>query len=282
MSDVLLPSLLYLNSTPPFNSNGVLWLVSPGVQLPGVGPATTSSILVTDGGGFFLEGASNRVDSGGQAWLSSIPGFVNVTIGPSNINSLAADYAACAAPITFTNGLRQPTQPSVSNGAAQFHYSYLLTDGYMYAVHTNLTITTSSAFATLTDALGNPYLQVVNVSGTRMYSSRYYDGNSSLLSNITGLTFSSSSADQRFYPYGLLSSAPGVYSMNTAPFLDALGIEFNLSPPAPLNGYPLPTPQTFYGPKQNSTRLSFSQGALAESTSAVQPVDALQQQWYHL
>ena len=50
---------------------------------------------------------STRIDSLGSAFLSSVPGFLNVTIGASNINSLAAKYSTCQAPITFTNGLRR-------------------------------------------------------------------------------------------------------------------------------------------------------------------------------
>ena len=111
-----------------------------------------------------------RVDRLGTAFVSSVPGFTNVPIGASNLNSLAANYDQCQAPITFTNGLRPPTQPSASNGALRIQYSYSISDGVNYTVQGNLTISTASAFATLKDQLGNPYQQVVNVTGIRTYT----------------------------------------------------------------------------------------------------------------
>ena len=94
-------SLLYLNATTPFDSTGVAWRLPSAIQLPGVGPQpTTSVIAMHSAGGVLVEGGSTRVDAQGQAWLSFIPGFVSATIPPSNINALAVDYAACSAPIT--------------------------------------------------------------------------------------------------------------------------------------------------------------------------------------
>ena len=154
-----------------------------------------------------VESGEYRVDPLGQVFLSSVPGFANVTIGAANVNSLAVQYSTCQAPISFSNGLRPPTQPSSSNGAVRFLYSYYISDGQFYSVSANLTITTSSQFATSVDALGNPYQSVVNVTGTRLYT--YLPTNATLRSSVTGLQ-RSSTASQRFYPYSLLASAPGV------------------------------------------------------------------------
>jgi hypothetical protein len=141
------------------------WKLS-SLVLPGAGPAVLSSLItIVNASGAVVEVGSSLVDGLGHAFLSSVPGFKNVTIGASNINSIAANYAACQAPISFTNGLRAPTQPSSSNGAVRFSYSYSISDGATYRVVGNLTITTASAFANSHDLLGNPYQIVTNVTG---------------------------------------------------------------------------------------------------------------------
>ena len=231
-------NLLYLGSALPVDGNGLTWNLTSSVQLPGAGPAVLYSLInVVNASGAVAEVGSSVVDGLGQAFLSSVPGFVDVIIGASNVNSLAANYASCQAPITFTNGLRQPTQPSASNGALRISYSYFISDGATYSVQGNLTITTASAFATTKDMLGNPYQTVVNVTGSRTYT--YLPTQTRLTSIIHGLSQSVSVlATQRFYPYPLLSSAPGVYTMNTAPFFDADGLEFAVAPSIPANGSP--------------------------------------------
>ena len=86
------------------------------------------------------------------------------------MNALAANYTACQARITFTNGLRSPVQPSASNGGTHPRFSYFISDGTSYSISTNLTLTTTSAFATTTDQLGNPYQAVINITGSRTYT----------------------------------------------------------------------------------------------------------------
>ena len=113
--------------------------------------------------------------------------------------------------------------------------SYIVSDGATYSVAGNLTVYTSSQFATQRDQLGTPYQTVINVVGTRLYT--YLPTGVTLLSTISGLsTAANANADQRFYPYALLSAAPGVYTMSTAPFWDYDGVEFNVSPSIPVNG----------------------------------------------
>ena len=233
-------NLLYLNSTWPVDSTGLTWLMTSPVQLPGAGPVSLySSLQVYNASGAVVEGGwGELVDPLGQSFLSSIPSFVNSTIAASNVNTLAAVYSQCQAPITFTNGLRQPTQPSVSNGATHISYSYFISDGTTYSVQTNLTITTTSAFANTNDAIGSPYQTIIAVTGTRLYT--YLPTLTTQLSNITGLSTSATSPpSQRFYPYALLSAAPGVYSVNTAPFIDGNGIGFSVFPAIPANGAPI-------------------------------------------
>ena len=121
-----------------------------------------------------------------QAFLSSVPGFTNITIGASNINVLAANLGVCQAPISFTNGLRPPTQPSESNGATTIYFHYTVSDGVTYSVSANLTLTASSAFANIADQLGNPYQQVVNVTGVRQYT--YLSLNQTLTSIVSGIS----------------------------------------------------------------------------------------------
>jgi hypothetical protein len=268
-------NLLYLGSAFPVDGNGMTWNLSSLVQLPGAGPTVLSSLInVFNASGVVVEAGSSRIDGLGQAFLSSVPGFKNVTIGASNGNSLAANYAACQAPITFTNGLRVPTQPSVSNGAVRFSYSYYITDGATYSVSCNLTVTTSSAFATQQDQLGNPFQTVLNVTGTRTYV--FLPTGASVTSTVTGLTRSG-----RFYPYSLLASAPGVYSMNTVPFLDYDGLAFTVIPSVSANGVaPGSGPQ--YSAVDVGVNFSAPSSAvmLTESHYTQLPNPAMQQQLY--
>ena len=182
--------------------------------------------------------------------------------------------------LSVTNGLRPPTQPSVSNGAVVFLYSYTVSDGVSYSVSANLTVTTSSAFATLTDALQTPYQQVVNLTGTRQYTCLL--NQATVLSAVTGLsTAIYASPDQRFMPYALLSSAPGVYSMSTAPFLDFTGLEFSVSPAVPANGG-LPGIQPLYSASRVylSTPEPSAMLVEAQTSNPKLPLVALQQQLY--
>ena len=177
---------------------------------------------------------------------------MNVTIGASNINSLAANTATCQAAITFTNGLRTPTQPSVSNGGTRISYSYQLGDGQTYTVQATLLITTTSGFASVSDLLGNPYQVITGVSGTRVYT--HIPSGTSLTSTITGVQgVNYTMADQRFYPYSLLAAAPGVYTTNTSPFFDNKGVGFSISPSAPQLGLAVGQ-----GTQYNATSLFFT------------------------
>jgi sugar lactone lactonase YvrE len=226
-------SLLYINTTVPVDSVGLKFMLGSPVQLPGVGPSTlfSSITLHTTSAGLVVESNSTRIDLGGSAFLSSLLGFVNYTIGPSNVNSLAANYNTCGAPVTFFNGIRQATQPSASNGAVHFTYSYTLSDGISFMVQMNLSITASSAFAVTTDALGSPYQTILNITGQRSYT--FIPTGETVTSNVSGPIPKTSN---RFYPYSLISSSPGVYSGNVVPYLDAEGLSFSIEPAVPLNG----------------------------------------------
>ena len=178
-----------------------------------------------------LQSTYELVDPLGQAYLSSIPGFVNTTLG-AGTTALAVNYAACLAPITFTNGLRPPTQPSASNGALHIAYSYTVSDGATYAVTANLVLTMSSAFATTQDALGNPYQTVVGVSGTRAVTNLLTTVVTT--SMVTGLVAAGAGGygtlnDNRFYPFSLLASSPDIYTSNNAPYRDGEGLLYSTS-----------------------------------------------------
>jgi hypothetical protein len=207
--------------------------------------------------------------------VTTLPGYPNSTIGASNINSLAVDYNSCRAPITFTNGLRQPTQPSASNGATTFTYAYTISDGSLFSVTANLTITTSSAFATTTDPLGNPYQSVVNIAGTRTYT--YLPTSTSLTSTVSGPV---SGTIANFYPYSLLASAPGVYTVATAPFLDLGGLTYYVTPEIPFNGNP--TRAGLLANQQTVSVVSWAQETphLDEQWSVIDAIGSLQQQVY--
>ena len=275
-------NLLYLGSSYPVDIGGITLLLPTYTQLPGNGPNSAAlelNVYNAPSGGI-QEGLSARIDNLGQAFLSNVPGFQNITIGASNVNSLAPSYTSCTAPITFTNGLRQPTQPSSSNGATRFTYSYFISDGATYSVVANLTISTTSQFAVTKDALGNPYQTVVNVTGTRLYT--YLPAMTPLLSTVTGVAVGTfASADQRFYPYSLLASSPGVYSTSTAPFFDFNGIVYSVSPSVPVDGT-----APGVGTQYNTVRLFFSTpittAILTEARYNNPPLVSLQQQQYTL
>ena len=95
-------NLLYLNSALPFDTNGLTWnFTANPIQTPGHGPLALSTTLgIYNTSNAILEARSARIDPLGSAFLSSVPGFNNITIGASNINSLAAQYSTCTAPIS--------------------------------------------------------------------------------------------------------------------------------------------------------------------------------------
>ena len=274
-------NLLYINSQTPLDGNGLTLNLASPTQLPGHGPSVLYNYVnyYTASGGI-IESHSSRIDVQGQAFLTSVPFFVNRTIGASNINTLNPNYAQCTAPISFTNGLRAPTTPTNSNGNTRFTYSYFISDGSTYSVIANLSITTSSAYATSSDQLGNPYQTVTGISGTRTY--KYLPTGATVVSTVTGLSTSAYAyADQRWYPYALLSSAPGVYTVNTAPYVDYDGIEFSISPVAPYNGY-APGNGTQYNATSVYMQAPVAQALLTEGYSLNTPLVSLQQQVYTL
>ena len=267
-------NLVYVNASTLVDAKGVMWNLTQAVQLPGLGPySATSLVQLHNVSGAVVEGNATQVDGIAQAWLSTLPGFVNRTIGAANYNSLVADYANCRAPITYTNGLRSPVEPGASNTFAVTVYSYTVSDGVSYSVQTNVSLTVPSTFIISYDQLGNPYKPISGATGTRQYT--YLRTGATLLSNITGLSTNISAlADQRFYPYALLSASPSVYTTNSAPYLDFDGLEFSVSPAVPANGA---APGT--GPQYAAVRVwTTPAGLLTESNSATAPVAALQRQ----
>ena len=166
----------------------------------------------------------------------------------------------------------------MSNGGTRLSYSYFISDGATYSVSTNLTITTLSAFATTVDTLGNPYQTVTGVTGTRRYT--FLPTGATVVSTVSGLsTLPSSAPDQRFYPYSLLASGPGVYTTFTAPLLDSNGIGFTVSPVIPVNGV---APGT--GTQYNSTSIYFlstlTTVVLIDGVYISPPLVSNQQQYY--
>ena len=278
-------NLLYLSATPSLDSSGLALQLSSAVQLAGGGYSAVSSVirLYRSSSGLVVESEHVAVDVLGSAFYSSVPSFVNVSLAPSNGNALAADYLQCRAPITFFNGLLGPTEPGPSNGALQFSYSYSLSDGLLYSVRCELTLRCVSAFASVQDALGNAYQTVVSITGTRLYthlpSNATHTSTVSLSSSATTTTL----PDSRFYPYALLTSSPGVYNMDTAPYLDATGLQLDLHPAVPSNGLPPGT-----GLQYNTTAVYFytpspiTSTVLTETHFVQPPMLALQRQTYTL
>ena len=236
------------HSALPFDASGITLQLSVNQTLPGHGPLVSygqlryylqTAVLVNTTNTtatYITEDASSRIDPTGSAFLSSVPGFHNITLGGGNANIGAVKYATCQAPITFANGQRAPINPSFANGGKTIQYNYFVSDGATYSITTNLTLTTDGAMANAVDALGNQYQNIIGVTGTRVY--RYLPTNQIVSSTVSGLSSHYATADQRFYPFALLGSGAGIYTINTAPFVDYDGIEFNISPAAPAAGLP--------------------------------------------
>ena len=281
------PALLYLNASLPFDATGLTLNLSSPIQLPGVGPSPlTSTVTYYAAGGGVQESNSALLDALGTAWRSNLPSFLNASIGAANVNALAADYAACQAPISFTNGLRAPTQPTTFNGAVRFLYAYQLSDGANYSVQANLTVSTSSAFATSADALGNPYQTVTGVTGTRTYT--WLATGATVVSQVSWPAVAAAGGNPsatpvyRFYPYTLLASAPGVYSANTAPYWDAQGLTYGVVPAAPLLGVAPGGAGVAAVTLEVVGGTGGRGGMLTEAGAVSPPVATLQQQTYAL
>ncbi len=277
-------NLLYTSSatSTPLDTSGLTLSLASPVQLPGASPIVlTSTLSLLGSNGAVVESGSYRIDGLGQVFSSNLPGFVNLSIGASNINSLAIMQGVCSAPLTFTNGLRAPTQPSASNGAVSFSYSYTISDGATYQVQTNLTVNTNSAFATTRDQLGNPYQTVTAVSGTRTYT--YFLTGDVLNSTVTGLApIAGTTASQRWYPYTLLSSSPGVYSVNTVPFVDSGGLFFSVTPAVPRNGMAVGSGSTTTTIQLLTFSTNSGPALLTEANYVSLPSLSFQQQQYTL
>jgi hypothetical protein len=83
----------------------------------------------------------------------------------------------------------------------------------------------------------------------------------------------------RFYPYSLLAAAPGVYTAAAAPFFDYDGIEFTISPSAPLAGY-APGNGTLYNATSLYVTASIATAVLTDGYYLNPPLATLQQQTY--
>ena len=202
-------NLLYLGSSLPLSTGGIALNMSTPVTLPGHGSSAQYSQLsyyrlsvtllsptaptVTQS--YITESGSSRIDPGGSAFLSSVSGFANVTIGGGNSNIGAVQYDSCSAPITFANGQRTPIIAGTFNGAVQVAYSYFISDGATYSITANLILTMDDAVTKHTDALQNQYQQVLNVTGTRVYT--YLPTNQTIVSAVSGVNNNSGAPVRR-------------------------------------------------------------------------------------
>ena len=100
-------------SSLPVDQQGLTLLLPTSIQLPGAGPSVLyNTISLYNQSAVVVEAGGTRYDRTGEAFLSSIPGFVNSTLGASNINNLAAIYSACQAPISCTTTQHHCTSPT--------------------------------------------------------------------------------------------------------------------------------------------------------------------------
>ena len=275
---------LYLHSpSSPFDSTGgITLLLNSSLQMPGLNPYESwEAITLHTVQGLVMENDFPGADPSGTAYLSSVTGFANQSIATSNVNALVANETACKAPITSVNGLVAPTQPSVKNSAVQFLYSYSISNASSYRVVTQLLVTCTSHFANHTDRLGNPYQVVANITGTRLYTQLLRNGsvNATLLSNVS--FYPSSGSEGRFYPYTFIAVPPGVYSTDTVPHWDSVGLTMRLSPAVPANGLP-PGNGTQFSTQSVRVEMMRAHALITESHSITTPDYTLQRQDYTL
>ena len=96
----------------------------------------------------------------------------------------------------------------------------------------------AQVWPTQSTQLGNQYQNIIGLTGTRVYTLPAHQRRLSPPPAPASPTARTQYADQRFYPFALLGSGAGIYTINTAPFVDYDGIEFNISPAAPAAGLP--------------------------------------------
>ena len=107
------------------------------MQLPGQSPTHPSSQLY-NASGVVQKGQSSRVEA------SALPSSPTSPLHQHLHRRFQHQLARCglqrvSGAITFTNGLRPPTQPSNFNGARNVLYSFYVSDGATYSVVVNLT-----------------------------------------------------------------------------------------------------------------------------------------------
>ena len=242
-------SRIYIDTAVPVDSNDGLSLFvannnhfsgfGPSLQLPGVGPLQSFGSITLNaanlGSPFIQLGPAFQLDPASQAWVATgLPGFVNRVIAPSaNHNSQNVNYSLCTAAISRTNGKVTPVTPTAANTATLFHYSYFISDNATYSVNTSLAVSASSTL--FVDELGNTYQNITAVSGTRIYT--YLPTGATVTSSVTGLSASAGTPSQRWYPFAYLQLRSH-YTTNNAPYLDADGLGYGISPAAPINGDP--------------------------------------------
>ena len=235
--------VLYLNNNDlapaHLDSVGLTFELATPIQQPGnvVNRSTTQLNVYSLNGSVVIERGSSPIDPQGEAFRSPLSGFRNLSINGADINELPGSAFPCLAAINFLNGLTAPTQPSIRNSGSTINYRYNISDGRTYRVEGNLTLTASSAFATTRDSLGNPYQTIVAVSGTRKYT--YLLTGQTLTSAVgtpTSADIAQLKASQRWYPYSLVGSLAGTYTVDDVPYLDVQGLAFTVTPSVPVNG----------------------------------------------
>ena len=177
------------------------------------------------------------IDYNSVSITSNVPGFINKTLNcPTNRNCRNINTQQCTSFISFTNGGINPPQDYQLRNAnvSPYTYSYYISDGRTWSVLNNLTLTIDTTLGFSVSNLGNYYLTVTNITGTRVYSSPL--NQPTVVSKVTSIFTGRALTQNIFFPLAL-SSMLSVYNMNNAPFLDYGGLAYQLTPPSYTVGY---------------------------------------------
>jgi len=238
---------LFLNGQ-PVDDNGITVQLSADIQVPGQAPVRTGNrerlAAGSRGSGVNeiliaidpLTGAEKLlpvglIDPVSTAVVSTIPGFIGVTIGTGSLNAVTANYQTCTAAININNGLANRPSSNIGATSLVYRYTFSITDG-SFTTTANMLITCSSA-SPQQDSLGNYYQTVVAMNGTRTYQNGDFSVTSYIVRPFLWPTASSYYSPNRIYPFSYSSSPPRTYAVATTPFLDVSGVQFVVEPPVP-------------------------------------------------
>ena len=199
-------NLFYLNGK-VVDTDGFSYNLATPTQFPGHGPLApmTTARISTDSTGVIVEQNSFIIDNTSISITSSVPGFTAISpVGCPFVNPNCGhfDTSACTSTIDSGNGgILPPTSTTlVRANRTSYGYSYFLGDGATYSVSASLTLAINQSLGFRTTQLGDYYLTVDAITGTRTYD--FPLGTVLTQSVASGVSQSAyANADQSLYPF---------------------------------------------------------------------------------